>query len=233
MALGDDLVADGRIQRAVHVLQQKCARIADVEPEDRQFRQPRQAVVADARARSTHDRDPLGEQAPADEPEDLRGGLVEPLRIVDDADERLLLGDLGEQRQRGEPDQEPVGRRAGTAAEHGRERVTLGDGQPVEVIQHGSAELMEAAVGQLHLRLDADGSRDAPADDTVGQVAQQRALAHARLSPQHRDATLTGERAGQEAVERLTFGTTSDEPHPRPPGELSPSGRYLPRTLAP
>ena len=180
-------------------------------------RQLGEDVVTAAGAGGKHERDPLGEEAPADESKDLCGGLVEPLRVVDDADERLFLGDLGDQRQRGEPNQEPVGRRAGAPAEYGCERVALGDGQPVELIQHGSAKLMEAAVGQLHLRLDADGSGDAPAGDTVGQVAEQRALAHTRLAPQHRDAALTAERIGQDAIERLTFGTTSDEPHPRPP----------------
>ena len=68
-------------------------------------------MVADARARRTDERDALGEEAPGDEPQDLDGGVVEPLRVVDDADQRLVLGDLGEQRQRGKPDQEPVGRR--------------------------------------------------------------------------------------------------------------------------
>ena len=217
VALGDDLVADGRVQRAEHIVQQECARVADAESADGHCRQPGEDVVTAAGAGGKHERDPLGEEAPADESEDLCGGLVEPLRVVDDADERLFLGDLGEQRERGEPDQEPVGRRAGAPAEYGCERVALGDGQPVELIQHGSAELMEAAVGQLHLRLDADGPGDAPAGDTVGQVAEQRALAHTRLAPQHRDAALTAERVGQDAVERLTFGTTSDEPHPRPP----------------
>ena len=102
-----------------------------------------------------------------DETEDLRRGVVEPLRVVDNADQRLLLGDLGEQCQRGQPDQKPVGRRTGASAEHRRKRVALRDGQPVEVVQHGSAELMEAAVGQLHLRLNADGRRDVPADDLL------------------------------------------------------------------
>ena len=147
-----------------------------------QLGEPGEDVVADARSRGAHERDPLGEEPAGDEAEDLRGRLVEPLRVVDDADERLLLGDLGEQRQRGEPDQEPVRARAGAQAEHRRERVALRGGQPVEVIEHRRAELMEAAVGQLHLRLDADGRRDAPAGDTVGQVVQQRALADARLA---------------------------------------------------
>ena len=113
VALGDDLVADGGVQRAVHVVQQQRARVAVAESVDRQLGQPGEDVVADARAHGAHERDPLGEQAAGDEPEDLRRRLVEPLRVVDDADQRLLLGDLGEQRQRGEADQEPVRRRAG------------------------------------------------------------------------------------------------------------------------
>ena len=39
------------------------------------------------------------------------------------------------------------------------------------------------SISQLYLRLDAGGPRDVPAGDLVGQVTQQRALAHARLAP--------------------------------------------------
>ena len=137
--------------------------------------------------------------------------MVEPLRVVDDTDQRLLLGDLGEQRQRGQPDQEPVGRRAGAAAEYRRERVALRDGQPVEVIQHGRAELVQAGIGQLHLRLNADSSRDVPARDPAGQVAQQRALAHARLAPQDGDPAPASERVGHKPVELLALAAASEE----------------------
>jgi hypothetical protein len=41
---------------------------------------------------------------------------------------------------------------------------------------------MEAAVRQLHLRLHTYGCRYAPAGDSVGQVAQQLALADARVA---------------------------------------------------
>ena len=59
----------------------------------------------------TRSRPRSASEAAGDEAEDLRRRLVEPLRVVDDADQRLLLGHLGEQRQRGEPDQEAIGRR--------------------------------------------------------------------------------------------------------------------------
>ena len=116
------------VQGAGHVGQQQRASIAVAQWMDRQDRQPGKNVIAGPRPRGAHDRDPLGEQAAGDEPQDLRRGAVEPLRVIDDTGQRLLLGDLGEQRERGQPHQEPVGRRAGATAEHRRERVALRSG---------------------------------------------------------------------------------------------------------
>ena len=211
VTLRDDLVANGGVQGAGHVGQQQRAGIAVAESADGQLGEPGENVIAGPRPRGAHDRDPLGEQAAGDEPQDLRRGVVEPLRVVDDTGQRLLLGDLGEQRQRGQPDQEPVGRSVGAAAEHRRERVALRSGQPAEVVQHGRAELVEAGIGQFHLRLDAGGSRDVPAGDPVGQVAQQRALAHARLAPQDGDPAPADERVGQEPVELLALASAAEE----------------------
>jgi hypothetical protein len=67
--------------------------------------------------------------------------------------------------------------------EHRRERVALRNGQPAELVQHRRAQLVQAGISQLHLRLDADGPRDVPAGDPVGQVTQQRALLPAPASP--------------------------------------------------
>ena len=214
--------------------------VAVAESLDGQLGEPGEDVVATARARRAHDRDPLGEQAAGDETENLRGGVVEPLRVVDDADERLLLGDLGEQRQRGQPDEEAV-RRGALRSVRTPSRAHRAAGRAgVESIQHRRAELMEPAVRQLHLRLDADGPRDVPAVDAVGQVVQQRALAHARLAPQDDDSTPPGERVGQELVERFALAPTSEQlrrltaivARGRPPSPFNdPSGRDLGRRL--
>jgi hypothetical protein len=79
------------------------------------------------------------------------------------------------------------------------------------VIQHGGAELMETAVGQLHLRLDADCPRNMPATDPVGYVAQQRTLADAGLPAQDHDLAVIGEHIGQEPVEFIALATTSEK----------------------
>ena len=100
VAFADDLVADRRIERPVHIVQQQRPGIAVAESLDGQLRQPGEDLVADARTRGAHQRDPLGEQATADKGKDLCGGLVEPLRVVHDADQRLLLGGVCQEAER-------------------------------------------------------------------------------------------------------------------------------------
>jgi hypothetical protein len=87
----------------------------------------------------------------------------------------------------------------------------LRDRQLVEVVQQGRAQLMQAAVGQVHFRLHPDGGRDLPAGDPAGQVGQQSALAHASLAAQDEDATRTREHVGRKPVQRFTLATTSEQ----------------------
>jgi hypothetical protein len=47
----------------------------------------------------------------------------------------------------------------------------------------------------------------------ISYVAEQRALAHAGLAPQHQYPASAGEHVVQELVEQLTFSSTPEEPH--------------------
>ena len=69
--------------------------------------------------------DRLGGQSPSHEGQHLGGGTIEPLDVIDGADQRLRLRRLGEQTQDRQSDQEPIGLRAGAQAERGRQRVAL------------------------------------------------------------------------------------------------------------
>ena len=68
--------------------------------------------------------DRVGCEATGGEPERLRRSLVEPLLVVDDADQRAVTGGLGEQREQGQADEEPVeaGGRAGLDASGAQRR---------------------------------------------------------------------------------------------------------------
>ena len=72
-----------------------------------------------------HQPDRVGRQPPRHEPQRLRRRLVQPLLVVDHADQRPLPGHLRQQAQHGQPDQEPVRRRAGGQAERGPQRIAL------------------------------------------------------------------------------------------------------------
>src|SRR5262249_3081434 len=153
---------------------------------------------------------------------DLRRGGVEPVGVVDDAQKRFLIRDLGQQGQGCKADEETVGRIARPQAEDRPESLALRDWQPVEVIQHRRADLMKAAVGEFRLRFDSDRSREAPPVSPLSQIAQECALASASLSAKHDDSASTVERVGERRVEKLTLSTSSKQPHRLP---------ALPRTL--
>jgi hypothetical protein len=113
VALGDDLEADSRIERPVQIAQQQRTRIAVAESTNRHLRESNKDVLPDAGTDCADDRDPLGEEAAADKPKNLRRGAVQPVRVIDDTKERLLLGDLREERERRKTDEKSVRRRTG------------------------------------------------------------------------------------------------------------------------
>lgn len=81
------------------------------------MRRGRQIDDLDARDLERHEclahreqhRDRVGHEAAGREQQRLHGTLVEPLQVVDHAQQRGVLGQIGEQRQGAGGDQEPVG----------------------------------------------------------------------------------------------------------------------------
>jgi hypothetical protein len=138
--------------------------------------------------------------------------VVEPLFVVDDADQRLLRGHLRQQTEHGQPHQEPVRRRTGAHAERGQQRVVLRPGQPPGMAQDGATQLMQPGEGQLHLRLHARRVRHPAPLGLVDQVAQQRRLAHARNAAQHQGPALTGTDGSEQPVEHLAFAAAVRQP---------------------
>ena len=125
------------------------------QPLDHELRQPFEHVLVAGLAQREHQSHPLGQQPARHERERLRGHPVEPLRVVDDAHERLLLGGVGQQAQDRQPDQEAIRRRSGAQAERRAQRVALRARQMPETVEHRRAQRMQAGERELHLRLDA------------------------------------------------------------------------------
>ena len=89
------------------VQQRACITVAQAA--DRALRQPVQLQRVARLAHREHQCDRLREQPPRDERQDLRRDPVEPLRVVDQADQRPLLGDVGQQAQHRQTHQEAIG----------------------------------------------------------------------------------------------------------------------------
>jgi hypothetical protein len=93
----------------------------------------------------------LGRQTTSHERQRQRRGIVEPLRVIDDAQQRTLLRRLGQQTQHRERYEEPILGRAGAHAEHDLQSLTLRGRETRQSAKKRRAELMENRVGHLHL----------------------------------------------------------------------------------
>jgi hypothetical protein len=132
--LGDDLIPDPRIDRRGQRRGQQRARIGLPQPLNGQLRQPRQVAAGGSGPENQANR--FRPEAAGNEREDLRRGVIEPLPVVDQANQRLPFSDGGQQAQHGQTDQKPVRRRPGTHAERGLQRITLRHREMLQPIQH-------------------------------------------------------------------------------------------------
>ena len=141
--------------------------------------------------------------------------MVQPLGIVDHADERLFLSGLGEQAEYGQPDDEPVGGCLRAESERRLERITLWVGQSLPQIEHRRAQLMQAGVGELHLVLDASRLRHAAPGRTLHDVPQQCRLSDTWLAAHDQHFALTRPHALQQSIQSTALVVPTAQHVPR------------------
>ena len=130
---------------------------------------------------------PLGLEPPPGEPERLGRGVVEPVRVVDEAQQRLLSACSESRLERGERDQEPLlapsaaspsaPRSAAACGRAARRRPSAGRSSWCSPAKGSSASDSTPAPGE-HVHPSARAAR----------VLEQGGLAHARLAAQHQHA---------------------------------------------
>ena len=149
MGLGHDTIPDLLIQPDPDHRPQQPARIFVPQPPDLQVRQPPKRLAGVARG----EQQPHGvrQQPPRHERQHLRGGPVQPLRVIDQAQQRPVFRRLRQQGQHRQPDQEPVRRTAAAQPERDPQRVALRGREPLQAIQQRRAQLVNASERQLHL----------------------------------------------------------------------------------
>ena len=182
VGLGDDPVADPLVQPAGDDRGQQRPRIVVVQPGQVQPGQPGQVTRRCGITRAEYQRDRFGVHPAGDERQDPGRGLVQPLRVIDQVQQRPVGGHLRQQPQHRQSDQEAIRRAARPQAERDAQRLALRAGQHVEPVQHTPAQLMERSVRQLDLRLDALRPGNLEVLSRCGRVTQQRGLADPGLA---------------------------------------------------
>jgi hypothetical protein len=199
--LRDDPVADPLVERPWECRAQEHARIGGGQAVQDEVGQPGELLAGVRQAHGEDHAQRFGQQPAGDERQRLGGCHVEPLRVVDEAQERPFLGDLRQQAEDRETDEEPVGRVSLAQPERRRQRGALRPGQVLEPIEHRCAELMQPRERQLHLGLHPGRSRQPAIGGPLGQIAQQRGLPDPRLAPQHEAPALARAHHPEQLVE--------------------------------
>ena len=209
--LGHDPIAHPLVERTRHHGLQQRLRITVGQPTDHELRQTLEMPLAGRLAHREHQPDRLRPQTARHERQRLRRRAVEPLRIVDDADQRPLLRRVRQQAQDRQADEEAIRGVALAQTERGAERLALRAGEAVQAIDERRAELMQPRERELHLGLDARRPGDAAPRRAPHQILQQGALAHAGLAAQHQRAAQTLAHTRHELIQRRALAAPTEQ----------------------
>jgi hypothetical protein len=108
VGLLDDPVAHVLIKRRMHSHGQQVVGIRLFESGQRQRGKARELAHSGLLTKRDDDGDSLGRQPPSDERDRLQGRVVQPLRVIDETEQRVFTDARGQQTQGGQADEEPV-----------------------------------------------------------------------------------------------------------------------------
>ena len=166
---------------------------------DAQLRQrPRLELT---RASREQHRDPVGLEPPRRERESLLRVSVHPLRVIDQAEERALLGSFGEQRQHCERHAIEIRRIVVAERERASQRRRLRLRKPLQQPEYGAQQLMQRGERQLSLRFDTPRLEHRHVVHREANLVDQRRLARSRLSDQDKAAAPAGARIVQQRLQ--------------------------------
>jgi hypothetical protein len=212
------VAAGGAHQRVAHgggqlaVLIEQGDGVALVEADEGELGQARRLEAPRlALARGDEQGDGIGLQAPGDEHERLGRGAVEPVRVVDHAQQRLVVGDRGQDAEQRDRDEEAILDAVGGQPEGAVQRGGLNRRQRLGAIEHGPQQLVDPRERQLGLRLDADAGEHAHPLRAPNRVREQRRLADPRLAAEDEGAAARGAGRAEQTVDCLALALSPQE----------------------
>src|SRR5262249_19058366 len=153
--------ADAVVEPARNRPGQQGARILVGQPTERQLWQAVEVLPGIRLADGDDEGHGFRQEPSGDEAEDQPRGVIQPLRVLDEAEQRFLLGRGRQETEYGKADEEAVRNITRCEAQGDVQRVLLWLWQRVEMIEQRRAELVDRGERQLHLRLHARDLRQA------------------------------------------------------------------------
>jgi hypothetical protein len=162
-------------------------------------------------ADSNEDEHRLGQDPSRYKPENLRRRCIEPLPIVDDAEERTILRDLSQQAERCQGNQEAIRRIAHYQAERETKRVLLRTRNAVDIGKHRRAELVKSSERELHLGLDAGDPGNSKVRSLRYEMIEERGLTYPGLTAYDQHSALAGANSAEQPIQLVAFcGPTAE-----------------------
>src|SRR4051794_14007528 len=187
------------------------SRIAVAERLDAELGEARERV--DRLPSREDDHDLLRQQATRHEREHARRGAVEPLRIIDETEKRLLFSHLRQQVEDREPDEKRIRRPSRAQAKRNFHRLSLRIRQVLDEIEARRAQLLERREREFHLPFDSVGASDPEVRSRPNRILEQGGLADARVPVYDEDAAVAVPRGSQQAVEPLALALPAKQLH--------------------
>jgi hypothetical protein len=207
----DELLAHDRGQRAV----EQGGGVGIAQSGEPQLRQPmRVELPCIVLARCDEHRNRIGLQTPRHEDERVGRRAVQPVRVVDHAQQRLRVRGRREQAEDGHRDDEAVLHAVGRQPERAPQRGGLHVRQLVGPLEDRPQQLVQPGEGQLGLGLHAGPGEHAHPFRACHRMRQQRGLADSRVATQHEHTAARGPGGVEQLVDRLALAVSSQQHAP-------------------
>ena len=171
--------------------------------------------------RGEHHRDPLDREAASREPEHLRRRAIEPLGVVDQAQEGRSRAASDSSPRTASATRNGFGAGPGTEPEGDSSASRCGSRQTLAKRQDRRTELLDRGERELHLALDAGGPDDPERPGPRHRVVEERGLADSRVAmdDERRRHTRRGRTPpiGRQPLARAPGPATATRPHLHPP----------------
>jgi hypothetical protein len=137
--------------------------------------------------------------------------MVQPLCVIDNSQERPLLGRLGQQAENGQTNQERIRRGARDQSERDGKRLVLGLRETVRKVEERGTQLLSRRERELHLRFDPGRPGDPKLARSLDRILEERRLADARFAMHDQHAAAPAAHAVQQPVEHLALAFPAEQ----------------------